>query len=213
MANALSKTIQDLSGERNKLSTVLATMADGVVVLSHEGIVLMVNQATREMLNIGDRPTEGRRLIEVARDHQIYRLTSDCLSTGQPQQGEVELLRPRRFLSAVATPLRDNGSVGVLLTLHDLTKTRQMETSQKEFVSNVSHELRNPLASVKAMIETLEDGGVERPEVARDFLQRIHHDVDRMNNLVNELLELSRLESGQLTLQLNPLESRAFRWY
>jgi two-component system phosphate regulon sensor histidine kinase PhoR len=206
MASAVKSTIQSLSGERNKLSTVLATMADGVVLLGPEGNVQMLNRAAQQMLGIGERRAEGKRLVELVRDHHIYRLTSDCLSTGHPQHGEVELLRPRRYLSAVATPLQGNGSPGVLLTLHDLTRSRQIETSQKEFVSNVSHELRNPLASVKAMVETLEDGAIEDNRVAWDFLKRIHRDIDRMNNLVNELLELSRLDSGQLVLQLNPLD-------
>jgi two-component system phosphate regulon sensor histidine kinase PhoR len=208
MADSLRKTIQDLSGERNKLSAVLATMRDGIIVVDPGSTVLMINQAAREMLNVGSQVREGRRLVEVARDHQVYRLTSDCLATGELQLGEVVLFRPRRFLGALATPLKDNSSssIGVLITLHDLTRTRQMENSQREFVSNVSHELRNPLASVKAMVETLEDGAIETPEVARNFLERIHHDLDRMNSLVNELLELSRLESGQLSLKLEPLE-------
>jgi two-component system phosphate regulon sensor histidine kinase PhoR len=206
MAGSLRKTIQDLSVERNKLSAVLATMRDGIIVVDPDNTVLMMNQAAREMLNIGPQMREGRRLVEVARDHQVYRLTSDCLSTGETQLGEVELFRPRRSLGALATPLKDNGSMGVLITLHDLTGTRQTENSQREFVSNISHELRNPLASVKAMVETLEDGAIERPEVARNFLERIHHDLERMNSLVNELLELSRLESGQLALKLESLE-------
>jgi two-component system phosphate regulon sensor histidine kinase PhoR len=83
-----------------------------------------------------------------------------------------------------------------------------VEASHKEFVSNVSHELRNPLASIKAMVETLEDGVIEGNQVAKDFLERIHRDIDRMSHLVNDLLELSRLESGQLTLQLTPLDLR-----
>jgi two-component system phosphate regulon sensor histidine kinase PhoR len=144
----------------------------------------------------------------LVRDHNIYRLTSECLTTGEPQQGEIELLRPRRFLSAIATPLNENSSRGVLLTLHDLTRIRQVEASHKEFVSNVSHELRNPLASVKAMVETLEDGMIEENQFAKDFLERIHRDIDRMTFLVNDLLELSRLESGQLALQLAPLDLR-----
>jgi two-component system phosphate regulon sensor histidine kinase PhoR len=106
-------------------------------------------------------------------------------------------------LSVAATPLEERQ---VLLTLHDRTGLRQSETSHREFVSNVSHELRNPLASVKALIETLEDGAIDEGEVAREFLERIRHDTDRMNHLVDDLLELSRLESGRLTLQRGPVD-------
>jgi two-component system, OmpR family, phosphate regulon sensor histidine kinase PhoR len=208
MADSLKGMVQNLSSERNRLSAVLATMADGVIVTGPAGNVLLLNQAAEELLRTPRQSAEGKRLVELVRDHNIYRLTSDCLATGKPQHGEVELLRPRRFLSAIATPLSENSSRGVLLTLHDLTRIRQVEASHKEFVSNVSHELRNPLASVKAMVETLEDGVIEGNPVAKDFLERIHRDIDRMNHLVNDLLELSRLESGQLALQISPLELR-----
>jgi two-component system phosphate regulon sensor histidine kinase PhoR len=144
--------------------------------------------------------------VETVRDYALHQLVSRCVASGQQQHGEVELLLPRRVLSAVATSLQESGSPGVLLTFHDLTRARQMETSQKEFVSNVSHELRNPLASVKAMVETLEEGALREPQVATDFLSRIHRDVDRMARLVNDLLALSRLESGQLPLEPRPLD-------
>jgi two-component system, OmpR family, phosphate regulon sensor histidine kinase PhoR len=208
MADSLKGMVQNLSSERNRLSAVLATMADGVIVTGPAGNVLLLNQAAEELLRLPRQRAEGRRLVELVRDHNIYRLTSECLATWEPQQGEVELLRPRRFLSAIATPLKENRSRGVLLTLHDLTRIRQVEASHKEFVINVSHELRNPLASVKAMVETLEDGVIEENQVAKDFLERIHRDIDRMTHLVNDLLELSRLESGQLALRLSPLDLR-----
>jgi two-component system, OmpR family, phosphate regulon sensor histidine kinase PhoR len=208
MADSLKGMVQNLSSERNRLSAVLATMADGVIVTGPDGIVLLLNHAAEELLRMPRQRAEGRRLVELVRDHNIYRLTSECLTTGEPQQGEIELLRPRRFLSAIATPLNENSSRGVLLTLHDLTRIRQVEASHREFVSNVSHELRNPLASVKAMVETLEDGMIEENQFAKDFLERIHRDIDRMTFLVNDLLELSRLESGQLALQLAPLDLR-----
>jgi two-component system, OmpR family, phosphate regulon sensor histidine kinase PhoR len=206
MAGALEARIGELQGERDKLSAVLGTMADGVVVINSQGVVSMLNQAARKMLNLGSQPAQGRRLMEVARDYQIHHLIAHCLSSGQSQSARVELLRPRRYLNAVASPLRTDGAPGVLLTLHDLTRARQLETSQREFVSNVSHELRNPLASIKALVETLEDGALERREMALDLLRRIHQDVDRMDHLVNDLLELSRLESGQLPLQRQPLD-------
>lgn len=209
MALTLRTTIQNLSGERNKLSAVLDTMADGVVVVEPGGIVLLANPAAQAMLAVTEAQILGRRLVEVMRDDQIQRLIADCISTRRSQRGDVELLRPRRFLSVAATPLAEDSSRQVLLTLHDLTGLRQTETSHREFVSNVSHELRNPLASVRAMVETLEDGAIDEREVARNFLERIRHDTDRMNHLVDDLLELSRLESGQLTLQLGAVDLAA----
>jgi two-component system phosphate regulon sensor histidine kinase PhoR len=206
MAWTVKGTVQDLSQERNKLSAVLETMADGVVVVDSGGTVLLANPAALTMFMVTEAQIINRRLVEVLRDGQLHRLVADCFSTGKSQRGDVELLRPRRFLSVAATPLAEVRSREALLTMHDRTGVRQSETSHREFVSNVSHELRNPLASVKAMVETLEDGAIEEGVVAREFLERIRHDTDRMNNLVDDLLELSRLESGQLGLQRNAVD-------
>ncbi len=204
MADSLRATVQQLSDERNTLSAVLATMADGVIVTEPGGRVLLLNPAARELLNLHRADAEGSRLIELISDHEIHRLVTQCQTEQSRQQGEVAMLQPRRHLSAIATPLEESSAPGVLLTLHDLTRIRQVETSQKEFVSNVSHELRNPMASIKAIVETLESGALSEPDVAADFLGRMRRDVDRINNLVNDLLELSRMESGQFVIAPEP---------
>lgn len=204
MADSIRATVQQLSDERNTLSAVLATMADGVIVTEPGGRVLLLNPAARELLDIQPEKTEGSRLIELVSDHEIHRLVTQCQGEQTRQQGEVAILQPRRHLSAIATPLEESSARGVLLTLHDLTRIRQVETSQKEFVSNVSHELRNPMASIKVIVETLESGALAEPEIAADFLGRMRRDVDRINNLVNDLLELSRMESGQFVIAPEP---------
>ena len=203
MADAVKGVVGGLSAERDTLSAVLATMADGVIVTSRTGHVTLLNPAARELLGIRDRQIEGLRLVEMVRDNEIYRIISRCQEENSRQQADISLILPLRYLSAIATPLDNDG--GVLLTLHDLTRMRQVETSQKEFVSNVSHELRNPMASIKAMVETLESGAVKEPQVALDFLSRMRGDVDRINALVNDLLELSRMESGQFMIVAEPL--------
>ena len=204
MADSLKITVQQLSDERNTLSAVLDTMADGVIVTESSGRVLLLNPAARELLNIQREPAEGSPLIELVSDNEIHRLVTQCQAEQSRQQGEAAMFYPRRQLSAIATPLEESSAHGVLLTLHDLTRIRQVETSQKEFVSNVSHELRNPMAAIKAMVETLESGAWDDPKVAADFLGRMRRDVDRINNLVNDLLELSRMESGQFAVAAEP---------
>lgn len=208
MAATIRDMIRDLSGEHNKLSAVLEIMADGVIVIESNGQITLMNQAAELLLDVGVAEATGSRLAEVVRDYELQQLVSRSLESEEIQQAEIELIHLRRYLSAIATPLIQNGSKGVLVTLHDLTGIRQMETTRKEFVSNVSHELRSPLASIKAMVETLEDGALEDRTVAQDFLKRIHRDVDRMTSMVNDLLELSRLESGQVAINLNPMDLR-----
>lgn len=203
MADAIKSIVGGLSAERDTLSAVLDTMADGVMVIEPAGQVTLLNPAARELLGIRPDAVAGARLVELVRDHELHQVVAGCQAEQSRRQAEISLLFPRNYLSAIATPLDNNG--GVLLTLHDLTRIRQVETSQKEFVSNVSHELRNPMASIKAMVETLESGAVNDPKIALDFLGRMRGDVDRINGLVNDLLELSRMESGQFRVESEPI--------
>ena len=206
MAAALRDMVQDLSAERAKLSAVLNTMADGVVVLDNDGRITLINQAAQTLLDVGEKQSDGATFIEAIRDHELQQLVLDCRDAGEMRYAEVELLRPPRFISAIAIPISSESAGGVLLTMHDLTRVRQVETTRREFVSNVSHELRNPLASAKALVETLEDGAVSDGRVAGDFLSRIHQEIDRMSSIVDDMLQLSRLETGQFALDLRPLE-------
>ena len=134
-------------------------------------------------------------------------VVSRSSTIGRPQRSEVDLLQPPRLVSASATPVGDKER-SVLLTLHDLTRVRQLDVTRREFVTNVSHELPQSLASMKASVETLEGGAVAEPRTAREFLQRIHREVDRMTYLVNDLLDLSRLESGHAPLNFSPVDLR-----
>ena len=207
MAASLREMVGDLSSERNKLSAVLDVMREGVIVVEADGEVALINEAAGELLDSSTSRAAGSRLVEVVRDHELQQLIARAQATGEPVQGEVELLHRRRFLSATAVPLSQDAQGGVLLTLHDLTSIRQAETTRKEFVSNVSHEMRSPLASVKAMVETLEGGAIDDRDVAQDFLRRVHRDVNRMTTMVNDLLQLSRLESGQAELRPTAIDA------
>ena len=215
MAEALAALFAQLADNREQLAAVLETMADGVVVVDGANHIALSNRAAHDLLALP--ATNGVPLSSVLRDHELRSLVTLCRTSGERQHGEFALSSPRRSLSATATPIAVEGDddasdapeVSVLLMLHDLTPTRQLETTRREFVANVSHELRNPLASVKAMVETLEHGAADDPAVAADFLTRINRDVDRMNAMVNDLLELSRIESGQAELRREPVDAAA----
>ena len=209
MAATIRNVVRDLSGERNKLSAVLNTMADGVVVLEPNGRVALMNQAAQWLLDIRTIEPVGIRLVEQVRDSELIEVVTGALESGQLRHNELELLHRGSFVKVIATPLSGDGSEGVLLMLHDLSNLRQVETTRREFVSNVSHELRSPLASIRALTESLQDGAFDEPEVAADFMERIQKDVARMGSLVDDLLALSRLESGQTPLNLGPLDLRA----
>ena len=224
MAGSLQSSIRDLTEERNKLSVVLEVMADGVMVIGPDRRATLLNPAARELLGVVDTgansvnlenfvggswlaESSGISLKWVPLYPDLRRLIADCLEQRERQHADLELYRPHRVVTAVATPLGGGEDPpGVLLTLHDLTRIRQVERSQQEFVSNVSHELRNPLAAMKAMVETLEDGALQETDIASDFLQRLHREIDRVTVLGDDLLDLSRLEGGQPQLDLAPVD-------
>ena len=205
MAETLRQTIRDLSSERAKLATVVNTMADGVVVTDAQGDVVLTNQAAETMLRPRPLGRHQTRLMDLLRDHELQSLVESSKESASIRHSEVEMVGPYRLISAIATPLPINGARGTLLTLHDLTSTRQLDTTRREFVTNVSHELRSPIASLLALVETLENGALDDRDTAVDFIGRIHDEANRMGAIVEELLELSRLESGQAPLRLAPL--------
>ena len=213
MSDSLRDMIENLSEERNKLSAVLDTMTDGVVVIRRkfylrtgEGLIELINPAALSLLNVSIEESIGGRFMETIKDHELQDLVHQAAETNEQQYSEIELMQPRRYFGAVATPIFGEGGEGVLLTLHDLTRIRQVDTTRRQFVSNVSHELRSPITSIRAMTETLEGGALDEPVVAREFVGRIHAEIQRMSNIVDELLQLSRLESGEVSLESKPFD-------
>lgn len=191
MASAAAAMIAELSGERAQLSAALDGMSDGVALIDAENRVTLCNRAARDLLGL-----EGAD-DEALRDHELRDLAARCRASGRAERTELSLAAPRLTARATATPIGGASDGSALLTLRDLTALRRLETTRREFVANVSHELRSPLTSVKALVETLEDGAADDPKAAADFLRRINREVDRMTAMVNDLLELSRIESGQ----------------
>lgn len=205
MADRLRTTIKTISSERDTLSTILTTMADGIIIVDRKGRVELANRAAAYLLRTPVSGLEGRTFVEALRDHELAAVLHRCLEKGVQESGTAEVGPDHRSLRIVAVPLRGERT-GAVAVLQDLTEVRKAETVRRDFVANVSHELRTPLASVKALVETLEDGAINEPDVARDFLSKMHEEVDGLTQLVSELLELSRIESRQVSLRLEPLE-------
>ncbi|MDE2968925.1 MAG: ATP-binding protein [Chloroflexota bacterium] len=208
MASSLRDIIRDLAGERDKIGAVLDTMGDGVMLVGAQGRIELVNRAAVLMLSLRQEDIGYREYGEVVRDPDLRELVTRCQRSGIRQSAEVDLNQAGHLIpvNIVASPLPGSEPPEVLLTIQDLRSVRQLESTRREFVSNVSHELRSPLASVRLMTETLEDGAIANEEVARDFLGRMRREVDRMNALVGDLLELSRIESGQEPEPRSPMQ-------
>jgi two-component system phosphate regulon sensor histidine kinase PhoR len=133
----------------------------------------------------------------------VAELWARCQQSGQQEISAIEF-GPNLFLRVVVTPFLRGEGRGYLVVLQDLTELRRLQTVRQDFVSNVSHELRTPLASLRALVETLRDGALDDPPAAHRFLDRMEVEVDALTQMVEELLELSRIESGQVPLRLSP---------
>ena len=187
-----------LDAERARLATVLDQITDGVLIADSQGIIQFANPAAGKLFQTSE-PIE-RSIAEVVRNHQLVEAWRRCQQTRQMQSESVELPTRHQYLQLVVIP--DQHSSGSLLLVQDLTRLRRLETVRRDFISNLSHELRTPLASLKALTETLQDGALDDPPAARRFIDQIQVETDALTQMVTELLELSRIESGRLSLEL-----------
>lgn len=206
MTITLRNTLEELERVRARLEATLADLSDGVVITDSRGHIVLANEAALTMLAVR-RPVIGEPFMEVGRDHELAELvTSALLSRDDSGERLVQHGRSGRTLQAAARRLDvAHDRIGVIV-LRDVTELRRLETVRRDFVANVSHELRTPLTSIRAMVETLEAGALHDPEVSSDFLQRIISEVDRLAAMVDELLDLARLESGRLRVNLEDID-------
>ncbi|MBE9505247.1 MAG: PAS domain-containing protein, partial [Chloroflexi bacterium] len=199
----LRTRLEEVSRERDEALSFLSAADDGVIVTDAEGQVLLVNRAETERLRIPGHRTVGRPFIEVVQDHEVNAVVQLCLRTGSAQRSTVETEPGREFLGVTATPLGGGG--GCVVVFHDLTDVRRLERVRRDFVANISHELRTPLASLKLLAETLSSAGAHEPEVLRDYLGRIEVEVDGLAQMVDELGELSSIETGEVVFERGPV--------
>jgi two-component system phosphate regulon sensor histidine kinase PhoR len=193
-----------LDSQNARLATVLEQLTDGVLIADSNGQVQFANPAAQKLF---DTPHPiGHSVAEVVRNHQLIETWRRGQTTRETQIESVELPARRQFLQLVVIP--DTHEGGSLLVVQDLTRVRRLETVRRDFISNVSHELRTPLASLKALTETLQNGALADPEAGPRFLGRIVTEVDALAQMAQELLDLSRIESGQVELILAPLSPR-----
>ncbi|NWG08069.1 MAG: PAS domain-containing protein [Chloroflexi bacterium] len=202
--STLNLQLSTLDSERARLATLLDQITDGVLIADAQGIIQFANPAAGRLFQTSE-PIK-RSIAEVVRNHQLVEAWRRCQQTRRMQSESVELPARHQYLQLVVIP--DQHSSGSLLLVQDLTRIRRLETVRRDFISNLSHELRTPLASLKALTETLQDGALDDPPAARRFIDQIQVEVDALTQMVTELLELSRIESGRFTLDLTPVSPR-----
>jgi len=217
LVQTLSCSLRELRDDRDLLGRILEAMREGVLVLDSERRILLFNASLRETL-LFDSSSVGRPAIEVVRNADLHALIDEALGGREPVSGEIEVigLRPRRFLVHVT---RLSGEPRcVLVVLFDVTELRRLETVRKDFVANVSHELRTPIASVLSAVETLQIAARTDPASVTNFVDMIERNARRLSDLVQDLLDLSRIEANEYHLACEKFElagavERVFEFY
>jgi two-component system phosphate regulon sensor histidine kinase PhoR len=202
----LKSRVTDLESSRNQLRTVLDSMVEGVIALDSDQRVLLVNEAGRRLFPIQELSSVGRPVWELVRSPQLALWVAQALTQSDPVGGELELKAPvARILSVRVAGLPGPTGTGAIVVASDISQLRRLEQVRQEFVANASHELKTPLASIKACVETLLDGALEDVENRVKFLQTVNEQTERLDKLVRDLLALTRIESQERQPLLHPV--------
>ncbi|HSV43063.1 MAG TPA: ATP-binding protein, partial [Candidatus Bathyarchaeia archaeon] len=200
MAEQIKEKIADVELGRSRLEAVFSSMIEGVLVVDGQGKIFLMNDALRSLLGIVENPT-GKRPIEVIRNADIQ----DMIVRSQSQERltlsrEIIFFVPdQKMMRVQSAPIyRDSAVAGAVLVFHDITELRRLENIRKEFVANVSHELRTPVSSIKGYAETLLEGALTDQDNAEDFVRIISNEAERLAKLIEDLLDLSSIESGKM---------------
>jgi two-component system, OmpR family, phosphate regulon sensor histidine kinase PhoR len=203
MADELDEKIGTLTRERNEREAVLSSMVEGVLAVDLDERIIAVNAAAAAFIDSEPAAAEGRTIQEAVRNPDLQRVVAQTLSGHEPVEADIVMRvgAEDRYLQANGTLLHggdDKGSpVGAVVVLNDVTRLKRLEAVRRDFVANVSHELKTPVTSIKGFAETLEDGALDDPEVARRFVRIIAGQADRLNSIIGDLLALSTLEQRE----------------
>ena len=205
MARQLGDRLSTVIQHRNELSAVLASMAEGVLAIDLDERVISLNRAANDLLGVDADQIIGRSIQESVRNTTLQALIRQTLERAAPVQGETTLRSPKqsglpdRYLQVQTAPLRDADGqrLGVLVVLHDVTQLRRLESVRRDFVANVSHEVKTPVSAIKAAVETMLDDSAMPRDQAERFMGIIKRQADRLDAIVEDLLVLARLESQE----------------
>lgn len=206
MTRRLKQTLEEIRGEKNKVEAILAHMADGLMALDSSGRVIKLNPAGERMLQTVEGEVLGRLPQEIWPETGMDAVLDRALAESRSQTAEIHF--GNLILLAYVTPLfaDRNQTAGTVVVFHDITELEKLEKMRREFVANVSHELKTPLTTVKSYVETLLDGAAEEPSVRARFLHVVESETDRMTRLVKDLLHLSQLDQGSGNWEVQPYD-------
>lgn len=200
--------LEQMAAENSRLEAVLAGISEGIMVTERNGRIRMTNRQFGRLFGTRDENHAGKMPIEVIRSVEVESIVSKTLTTAEGHVEEIVLPGViERHIDVHAAPIILDGiCIGTVTVFYDISEIRRLEQVRKDFVANVSHELRTPLTTIKGCAATLADGALEDPEAARRFVDSINTHAGRLHNLVDDLLDLSHLESDQLHLDMESIE-------
>lgn len=204
MAERFNESVRQLSSEKGKLELILSRMGDGIFVLDGEGIIRSVNPRAETIFGFSAKTAIGMSFIETVRDYELDKPVRRCLKTKKPQQEYIDLGQDGLYLGMVVTPLATEP--GCLVLIQDLSRLRKLQIIRKDFIANVSHELRTPVSSIKLLSETLRDGASGDPAVSGKFLNQLVEDAGKLEEIVQGMTTLARIESGEARLVKKPVD-------
>jgi two-component system phosphate regulon sensor histidine kinase PhoR len=198
MQRDLAERRDQMEDHAERLQTVLSSMAEGVLAVGPDKLILLANEAARQLLDFATPDSHGRSLLAVTRARPVYDVIAQALASPAPVMKEFDAPGPiRRKLALRATRLPGDPCPGVVVVLHDMTELRRLESLRRELVANVSHELKTPLAAIKGYAETLRLGAINDQDHNLHFVRRIEEQADRLHKMILDILQLARVESGQ----------------
>jgi two-component system phosphate regulon sensor histidine kinase PhoR len=208
LGDSLQTQMKRLLDNESRLQSVLDHMISGVLMLDANRRITLVNRTAEDMLGISSAQLIDKTVDDVKLPGEIVRLIGQCVETRDHVSDEWNFqISHERILEihAIPVPNADGEGYGALVVLHDMTAVRRLMRMRSEFVANVSHELKTPVAAVKGFAETLLSGALEDKEAARPFLKIIYDESDRLDRLIGDLTELSKIESKQVPLRFSPV--------
>ncbi|NLM69345.1 MAG: cell wall metabolism sensor histidine kinase WalK [Firmicutes bacterium] len=211
LSQTLEEMFQTIHDRENKLNAILTSMGEGVLAVDSNYKVILANRSMAELINEAEESLIGKDLIEVIQSYQLVEVVADTLATSKSIETEIKLYpSSRRTIAVTSSPLEDENSetIGAVIVLRDVTELRRLESMRKEFVANVSHELRTPLTSIKGFVETILNGKTNDAALVERFLTIVNGETDRMITLINDLLDLTKIENRKQKLIFEPVNIR-----
>jgi two-component system phosphate regulon sensor histidine kinase PhoR len=213
MADVLRERMETITEDRNKVLAILRSMVEGLVAVDRDQRIVLINSLAARLLKAPPTGSSvGQRIWEVTRVQEVCNLVEKTLQSGRDHESELRIPTGRndQIVEMCSSPLRaaEGATVGAVVLLHDVTDQRRLETMRRDFVANVSHELKTPLTAIRGLVETLLDDPDMEPDIRRRFLEKVNTQSGRLTALVTDLLALSRLESEEEQLKRRHLDLR-----